>query len=185
MSRIAERRIEQEWILLERLATENPAILEVRGRRATDDGHAFFFMLHGTESLLATAGRVTIVKALSVAMHFRSLFPAVPIEASVSPPVFHPNVHPDSGFACLWNRFSAGDTIVEAVAQLQRVLTWRSWNEDATHVMQPAAVAWVQGSPDVRLPLSCVPIVVPRDIEDLQSQAARPSAQIRRRLQRA
>ncbi len=51
----------------------------------------------------------------------------------------HPNVHPLTGFICLWSRHSAGDTVVEALLQTQRVLSGELWNRDPDHLMQPEA----------------------------------------------
>jgi len=86
----------------------------------------------------------------------------VPIEAFLAVPVFHPNVHPDNGFVCLWTRGSTGDTIVTALVRLQNVIGWRLHNASPDHLMQPAALAWAASATD--LPLPCTPIEIPASL---------------------
>jgi hypothetical protein len=44
--------------------------------------------------------------------------------------------------AKLWTRFSAGDTVITALQQLQKVISWELVNQDPRHVIQPAAIEW-------------------------------------------
>jgi len=76
-------------------------------------------------------------------LRFPRFFPAVPIEATLTLPVFHPNVDSRSGFVCLWTRTSPGDTVMEALRRLQRIVAWAAVNNEAEHVMQPEAARWV------------------------------------------
>lgn len=140
---LRNRRLENEWDLLGLLAQANPENLQVVGRNRETDGDWFQVILHQTHA----AG-----------FRFPDLFPSVPIEAFLKQPVFHPNVHPETGFVCLWDRFSSSDTIAIAVRQLQRVIRWEVFNSNPDHVMQPEALA---AAATIERPLPGVPIVMP------------------------
>lgn len=66
----------------------------------------------------------------------------MPLEAYLTRAVFHHHVHPTSTFVCLWSRFSKTDTMVEALCQLQRILTYAVVSESPDDVMQPHALKW-------------------------------------------
>jgi hypothetical protein len=85
---------------------------------------------------------------------------------------------------CLWGRFSPGDTVMEALVQLQRVLTWQRSNRLSVHVMQPEAYQWQQTAdkPYV-LPLPCAFLAKPVDIERARGLRVRP-VRYRPRLER-
>ncbi len=101
---------------------------------------------------------------------------------SLADPLFHPNIHPENGFVCLWSRFSAADTIVEAVCQLQRILTWQLVNEQTDHLMQPDALAWLKDlNRQVSLPLTRQPVRKPEGFALANTYARRPDG-VRRRL---
>lgn len=144
-SNLYERRVEEEWKLLQKLAERNPGVVEVVGRRRLADGDLFEVALHQTAGIVAWRGTEPVLEmSHRVLLRFPRFFPAVPIEATVAPPVFHPNVDPRSGFVCLWTRTSAGDTVMEALRRLQRIVAWAAVNNAAEHVMQPEAVRWGQ-----------------------------------------
>ena len=95
-------------------------------------------------------------------------FPAVPMEMYLRTPVFHPNVHPETGFVCLWDRHRVTNTVELALHKLVAILAGDLFHADAPHVMQPGAL------PCARLeamPLRGVayepafPTVVPRDVD--------------------
>ena len=117
-----------------------------------------------------------VIEVHPVVFRYPEYYPSVPIEAFLSTPVFHPNVHLETGFVCLWSRHSAGDTILEAVRQLQRVITWELKNSAAEHVMQPDALSWV---PDVALPLVYEPVRVPVELQLERTYAAKPAGRHR------
>jgi len=144
MSTLYERRVEQEWRLLQLLAAANPGVIEGIQRRGGHGCEILSFKLLKTPALIVASDGVTVQDSHSVMMHFPSFFPSVPLEASLGRPVFHPNVHPGNGFVCLWSRSSPGNTVVEGVFQLQRVVTWQLVNEESDHLMQPAALAWLK-----------------------------------------
>jgi ubiquitin-protein ligase len=128
--RIRERRIRHEWEWLRRTAQANPAALAVPDSPA---GAVLFpetpfYALDGTPR-----------KGVAVRFMFPEYYPSVPLEAWLAEPVLHPNVHPETGFICLWDTRHEGTSLVEAVLQLQRVVTWHLFNYDADHLMQPDA----------------------------------------------
>jgi len=91
---------------------------------------------------------------------FPRYYPAMPVEVYLDKPVFHPNVHPDTGYVCLWTRHSIQTTIEHTLAQLRRILCWQLVNEENEHVMQPTALLWY-ASEGVRdyLPIESAPFV--------------------------
>jgi hypothetical protein len=184
MSSVHARRVEQEWLLLGSLATHNPDILEVHGRQEHPDGLVFEVTLHRTASVVLEPGGCSLREDHRAAIHLRPFFPSVPVEVSLARPVFHPNVHPGTGFVCLWGHFSSGYTIMEALVQLQRVLTWQLWNRQSVHLMQPEALDWQQGrnNPYV-MPLPYAPLSKPTDIERVRGLGVRP-VHYRPRLER-
>jgi ubiquitin-protein ligase len=137
---LRQRRIENEWELLQQLAQANPALLSDIQRHQDD----FLLKLSQTTAPVRMDENIDLRSEHDVRLSFPRFFPTMPIEAYVTPPVFHPNVHPDTGFVCLWNRFSLHDTVVEALCQLQRVLTFTLFSESADHVMQPEALEWAE-----------------------------------------
>jgi len=184
MFTVHQRRTEQEWKLLEALAGENPDLLRDCVRDAQADGRVFRFQLRQTPALIEEAGQLRIQDWHGVSLHFPRFFPAVPLEASLLRPVFHPNVHPETGFVCLWNRFSSGDTVVEAVAQLRHVITWRLLNEEPDQVMQPKSLQWYRHpARSTPLPLLCPALRRPEGFDLARTYGWRPAGVGRRRLE--
>ena len=181
-STIYERRIEQEWRLLQSLAAANPEVVIAKDRRTVESGVAFDINLLKTEALVTAGDGLTRRDSHQVTLHFPRFFPAMPIEASLACPVFHPNVNPETGFACLWGKFSAGDTVIEAVVQLQKVIVWELLNRESEHLMQPAALGWFD-SPgrEICLPLPRQKVRVPQDFMRTRSYRKLPPS-LRRRL---
>jgi|RhiMethySRZTD1v2_1073278.scaffolds.fasta_scaffold54653_2 ubiquitin-protein ligase len=182
MATLFQRRVDQEWRLLEGLAAEN------NGLHLVDRSHdgvdaQFTVSLTTTTGLVRDPdGNIQTVTQHDARFRFPAFFPSVPIEAFVER-VFHPNVDPVNGFACLWTRASAGDTIVEAVRRLQRVLAWEALNDTPDHVMQPEALAWYRDpSRIMRLPLPFDPIRPPASPEAAHPIDAIPGHPRRRRL---
>jgi hypothetical protein len=183
MSTLYQRRVEQEWRLLEALAECNAEVLKDCTREREVDSAVFHFILDKTPALVETASQLRIREEHDVALHFPRFFPSVPIEARLLRPVFHPNVHPETGFVCLWNRFSPGDTVIEAVALLRRVVTWELWNEEADNLIQPAAVVWYrEKNHSFTLPLSRPVLERPAGFDLARTYARRPEGSNRRRL---
>lgn len=155
---LRRQRIDNEWALLERLEKANPALLVALERRQND----FLFKLRESTAVLLVEGQVQLCSEHNVRLSFPRFFPTMPIEAYVARPVFHPNVHPDTGFVCLWGRFSLRDTVVEALCQLQGVLAYGLFSEAADHVMQPEALCWAETElASGRLPLVYTPLQKP------------------------
>jgi len=174
---VRARRLDHEWTYVARLVEHNPGVLEAVQRERQPDADLFRVVLHRTAALSLGQPRA-ILTTHEVAFRYPEYYPSVPIEAFLAQPVFHPNVHPETGFVCLWNRHSAGDTILEAVRQLQRVITWELKNDNAEHLMQPDALRWV---PVVALPLEYEPVLVPVELQLERTYARKPETGRRRR----
>jgi ubiquitin-protein ligase len=194
MSSTRERRIDNEWALLAELARANPGSLDDLSRSRDAEADFFRVTLHRTTALTGTPPDLQRVDAHVVEFRFPAWYPAVPIEAFLAVPVFHPNVHPDNGFVCLWTRGSTGDTIVTALVRLQNVIGWRLHNPSPDHLMQPEALAWLAASSSsdhltqsdapassCDLPLPCTPLEIPASLL-LELTWRQPPTEFRRRL---
>jgi ubiquitin-protein ligase len=177
------RRVEQEWLLLQTLASQNHSVLEVLDRKQERAGDLFRVIVRQTCGLVKGASGLNSLETHTAVFQFPEFFPSMPIEASLIEPVFHPNVHPQSGFVCLWNRCSAGDTIMEALTRLQQVITWELMNEDQQHVLQPESIAWYRDPQRaIQLPLPFKRVVKPKEFQIERSYAFRPNGTHRQRL---
>jgi ubiquitin-protein ligase len=172
---LRQRRIENEWELLQQMAQANPSLLS-DVRRHHDD---FLLKLSQTTAPVRVEGIIDLRSEHAVRISFPRFFPTMPIEAYVTPPVFHPNVHPDTGFVCLWGRFSLHDTVVEALCQLQRVLTFTLFSESADHVMQPGAIRWLEEQCESKQLLHCRAL---KRYAENPLNICLPSTTVRRRL---
>ncbi len=178
-----ERRIENEWKLLQKLAGGNPGTLEILERAVGSAGEFFRVRLHGTTSPIKTNAGIELRQCHQIEFGFPRFFPAVPIEANLQLPVFHPNVDPDNGFVCLWSHTCAGDTIVDAVTRLQRIIAWDLVNFAPDHMMQRDAVNWYRNDTrTIALPCPFEAIAVPESLLPAGHSRDRLPAQRRQRL---
>ena len=133
---VLQRRLSAEWNLLSRLAVLNPGRLT--GLVASDAEFC------GT--LVEPAARLVASGAWEKNHSFRLLypvhFPAAPMELYLQQPVRHPNVHPETGFVCLWDRHRVSHTAEHAMHRLAAMLAGKLYNREAVHVMQPDALRY-------------------------------------------
>ena len=152
MGDLRERRIAAERGFLDAMVRLNPGRLEFESwHRERDTDIARVRLLDTPASLL----NGSVSQTHAVRLVFPAYFPSVPIEAYLDVPVLHPNVHPENGFICLWEKHSAGDTMIQALLQTQRVITGKLHNSNPEHVMQPAL--------DPPTPLPYFPLATPED----------------------
>jgi ubiquitin-protein ligase len=183
MTTLYSRRVQQEWRLLQTLASQNHSVLELLDRKQERACDLFRVIVRQTCGLVKCASGLHSLETHTAVFQFPEFFPSVPIEARLIAPVFHPNVHPQSGFVCLWNRSSAADTIMEAVTRLQQVITWELMNEDQQHVLQPESIAWYQDTQRaVELPLPFKRVVKPREFQMERNYRGRAGGSHRQRL---
>jgi hypothetical protein len=155
---LRRQRIENEWAILHQMAEANPACIRVKERRLDE----FLLVLRETSAPARRNQKVELVREHELCFSFARFFPVVPIEAYLTHTVFHPNVHPTTGFVCLWSRFSKADTVVEALFQLQRILTYSVFSDSPDDVMQPEALAWAMNAGrGIALPLACTSLLKP------------------------
>jgi hypothetical protein len=179
MSTVYERRVEQEWRMLRALADCNYH-LDLTARRCQAGEEIFGFSLSATNATVVDGQRVRLRETHAAILRCPRFFPAVPLEINLNSPVFHPNVHPENGFVCLWDRFSTEDTVIHALLKLQKVLTWNLYNRESDHVMQPKSLEWLDNPDrDLPLPLDCKELRKPAEFEERCLAAERPH---RRRL---
>jgi len=166
---VRERRIENEWMLLQELEARNPAILRVLKRSVGSVGEFFRVGLSRTEGPIKAPGGILVRDSHQIEFSFPRFFPAVPIEATLQSPVFHPNVDPDNGFVCLWSRTCAGDTVIEAAFRAQRIIAWDLVNFLPDHLMQQDAANWYRdGARSINLPCVFEPLISPESFNCLE-----------------
>ncbi len=136
-----ERRLTAEWEILTALAACNPT-------RLTDpaaEDRTFRLRLRATPALplsySATGVVGHIVTEHAVRIEYPRFFPAAPMELYLEEAMVHPNIHPETGFVCVWDRHRVSNTAEHALHKTVAILGWRLCNPDAVHVMQPAALA--------------------------------------------
>ena len=117
--RLRDRRIENEWGLLRDAQRSQPSIVELFDRESISDGESFRLALHETSGIVEIDGHRSVISSHHVEIRFPRFFPSVLLEVRLARPVFHPNVDPQNGFVCLWNRFAVEYTAVAALRQLQ------------------------------------------------------------------
>ena len=133
---VAQRRLRAEWALLEQLVALNPTRLAAP--RRSDSTFEV--------DLLATPALTSHSQAVRAEHHLRIVyprfFPAVPLELYLAEadPVMHLNIHPLTGFVCLWDQHRVANTIEHALHKTVAILGWQLLNPDPRHVMQPAAL---------------------------------------------
>lgn len=137
--------MEAEWLLLQSLAAHNPARL--CGLQRMDmrlEG-----ILHGPSACAVSPAGVPGIPRTDHVFHVRYPvhFPAVPMELYLATPVQHPNIHPETGFVCLWDRHRVSHTVEHALHKLVAMLLGRLYNETVPHVMQPEALNMFRRAP--------------------------------------
>jgi ubiquitin-protein ligase len=139
-----ERRIAAEWELLQQLAAANPG----RITAMYFDSAVVQLTLHGPAAMsIPNRQHGPVLSEHDLRVEFPVHFPAVPMEMYLSVPVLHPNVHPETGFVCLWDRHRVSNSIEIALHKLVAMLAGILWNADALHVMQPEAVPCTPAEP--------------------------------------
>ena len=113
-SSMRARRIENEWHLLEALQKANSGRLRLT--RCLD---LFWIEAANLPALLRApsdpANPGPVVKLTHrLRIVFPRYYPSMPVEVYLDEPVFHPNVHPDTGFVCLWVKHRIQTTLEHA-----------------------------------------------------------------------
>jgi hypothetical protein len=169
LTSVSQRRLANEWRDAQHLVTCNTDVIRVEPPRAEGDETTFTVTLRQTGGLLRIPGGLRLCEEHVAVLRFPRFFPAAPIEAYLATPVFHPNVDPVNGFVCLWDRYSPGDTLLDAVRHLQQILSWKMLNLWADHIMQPDAAAWLAAGADgFRLPLPYAELHCPEGLGGLE-----------------
>lgn len=132
----AERRLQAEWDLLQQLAQLNPG-------RLTDissEDRAFKFLLQDTPVRLASSPGGEVISTHNIRVIYPAFFPSTPLEFYVGRAFLHPNVHPETGFVCLWTQHHVDYTLEHALHKLVAMMSGHLYNLEAMHVMQPEAL---------------------------------------------
>ncbi|MGH9450170.1 MAG: hypothetical protein ACRD11_06455 [Terriglobia bacterium] len=158
---LRQRRVDNEAKILSVLAQANPDGLEILD--VSPGLGSFRICLGRTSGILRRSFPCLVAARHEAEISFPRFFPDAPIEMRLLAPVFHPNIDPVNGFVCLWDRFSCGDTVAEALRRLQQIIAWKLFNLEARHLMQPEAAEWSR-HPDRPLPLEFTPLTVPLEL---------------------
>lgn len=132
---LRERRMQSEWLLLTKLVEANPEIIDSIDR--TDD--AFHVHFSETPGWVTGTSGPTMRNEHWIEYLFPRYYPTLPLEAYCQRPAFHPNIHPETGFLCLWEDYLPNRSILEAVVTTRAVLAHQAMNRNAQHCMQPDA----------------------------------------------
>lgn len=132
----AERRLQAEWELLQQLAQLNPGRLT----EISSEDHSFRFTLRNTPTQLSDSPDGEAASNHNVRVKYPTFFPSTPLELYVDRAFFHPNVHPKTGFVCLWDLHRIEHTIEHALHKLVAMMSRRLYNLEAMHMMQPEAI---------------------------------------------
>lgn len=150
---LTARRLRAEWARLCDLVHLNPGRLA--NPSAVDT--TFSVTLTNTPALPLTASAAVAdseadlpwpepVRTHPLRIVFPRFFPTVPMELYLEHPMRHPNIHPVTGFVCLWEAHRVSYTLEHALHRAAAILGWRLLNPDPRHVMQPGLQA-PQGMP--------------------------------------
>ena len=137
-----QRRLSAEWNLLLALVQRNPHRLGA----PTGSDTTFRISLHGPPAKPAGSSAGPDLTSHGIRIHFPVHFPAVPMELYLDTPVLHPNVHPDTGFVCVWDLHRVSNTVEHALHKTVAMLNGTLYNPHPLHVMQPSALALLQQS---------------------------------------
>lgn len=129
-------RLQSEWDLLLKLVERNPARLTAPRRRDTE----IFVTLLATPAQPLGNSQTHPQSEHRLRVVFPRFYPAMPLEAYLEVPMLHPNIHPENGFICLWDRHRPTNTIEHALHKTVAILGWRLLNREAMHIMQPEAI---------------------------------------------
>jgi len=91
---LRSQRMENEWAIFCQMADANPECI-IAKERLRDE---FLLVLEGTTAPVCQDHEIVLAPEHELRFSFARFFPSVPIEAYLTRAVFHPNVHPTSGF---------------------------------------------------------------------------------------
>ena len=175
--------MQAEWVLLEQLARRNPGRLS--DLKMQDS--VLNVMLRDTPAFALEEGSSDaapeIVRDHGLRIEFPPFFPAAPMEMYLERAMQHPNIHPETGFICLWERHRVTNTVQHALHKTVAILGWQLHNRQPLHVMQPDALRRLETEGEARRRALAVPALTgsasPDAFPSLVAEAARPA---RRRL---
>ena len=147
---LRERRIANELAMLKALAECNPDVLRIH----TSTLDEFDVTLRSTTGIVQTVDGLIERSEHRMTFRFPRYFPSLPVEAYFRDPVFHPNVDPINGFACLWLEPNLRHNVLDALRIAQALITFRTQNLDPRHIVQPEAVSASNPLPFIRLTCS-------------------------------
>ena len=143
------RRLSAEWETLVSLARINDP--QIEGGRLVDLSAGdlrLSLRLRGTPALALPGSNSgegdRVVEEHLLRVVFPVFFPAAPMEVYLETPMQHPNIHPETGFVCVWAHHRVSNTVEHALHKTVAMLGWRLSNAEPVHVMQPEVMRRMQ-----------------------------------------
>jgi ubiquitin-protein ligase len=135
--------MQTEWLLLQEMVQLNESrIKDVSASDAT-----FYLSLRHTPAPALCAfdgGYIASFDTVTehrMRVEYPAFFPSLPMEVYLEAPVAHPNIHPESGFICLWHKHLVSNSIEHVLHKTAAMLGWALRSDESMHVMQPKAFA--------------------------------------------
>ncbi len=150
-------RIEKEWQMLQRFSKLNPDKLEILERLSRPDEETFRIRLTNSPGVATFDSNQPILRDRHrFRLSYPRFYPEMPIECYVEEPLFHPNVKPETGFVCLWEKSRLEHGVIQAIARAHAMAAFRMVNLGEPHLMNIRAGEWYrnQALPEKLVPLS-------------------------------
>lgn len=155
---LRDRRMEEEWQLLEELACANPRVFAEISRSSGE----FRVALKESPAWVREGSEMRIENEHAVRYAYPRYYPALPIDGYFARPVVHVNVDPVTGFVCLWDRYRPSQTIVDAILITRSIMACRTANWNPAHRMQLAECAELPDVQPLTIPERCRPVLLCR-----------------------
>lgn len=172
---LRDRRMEEEWQLLEALTSANPRILA----QITRSSGEFRVVLKESPAWISEGSELKVEIEHAVRYVYPRYYPALPIDGYFVRPIAHVNVDPVTGFVCLWERYQASQTIVDAVLITRAIMACRIANHDPAHCMQSVECAPLPDAQPFIVPEQCRPVLLCRKCRQRLSTGQMPQEENR------
>jgi hypothetical protein len=170
---VRETRIAGECQLVQELAILNPDRIQELEQQERGSIQLSLFRSPALGEKPEAGQPPSIVDRHRVRIEFPRYYPSVPCEVFLSRPAFHPNIDPENGFVCLWDKHRVANTVETAIVKLTAVLAWELLNSDAPHIMQPTALDWYRLLPQEERPVPLASPIWKRTVPPLPQDTQR------------
>lgn len=152
---LRDRRMEEEWQLLEALACANPRIVA----EITRSSEEFHVVLKESRAWVLDGSKLKAENEHTVRYVYPRYYPTLPIDGYFASPIAHVNVDPVTGFVCLWESYRPSQTIVDAILITRSIMACRTANLNPVHCMQSVECAPFPDVQPLTIPEQCRPVL--------------------------